>query len=208
MKEIPIFNKKTNQEHKVKVDDEDFDNVNQFKWTFHPRGYVRSNKNVMMHHLIIGNKSSEGLVVDHINQDKLDNRKENLRHVCSSKNAQNAIRKINKHGYIGIYQDKNNKYTACIRATTDNVNIKYRTKGKDSPEEAAKQYDILAFNIYGKNALTNKLIDYEDAISYNINDIITKKPDRTLPKNIVNTKWGYVIKKNIKVYIIKNNFLL
>ena len=37
MKEIPILNKKTNQSLLIKVDDDDFEKVNQFKWTLHPK---------------------------------------------------------------------------------------------------------------------------------------------------------------------------
>ena len=200
MKEIPVFNKKTNQEYKVKVDDEDFDKVNQFKWTFHPSGYVRSNKNVMMHHLIIGNKSSEGLVVDHINQDKLDNRKENLRHATKSQNSQNTKRK-NKLGYTGIFKNKSNKYVASIR---DLKNEKiYRCKPKETPEEAGKQYDILAFNICGKNALTNGLITFDEALKIDIQDIISKTRDRDLPKYIFKYKSYYYVKGNYKTFFFR-----
>ena len=200
MKEIPVFNNKTNQEYKVKVDDDDFDKVNQFKWTFHSKGYVRSNKNVMMHHLIIGNKSSEGLVVDHINQDKLDNRKENLRHASKSQNSQNTKRK-NKLGYIGIFKNKSNKYKAKIR-DLENQKI-YQTKPKETPEEAGKDYDILAFNLYGKNALTNGLITFDEALKIDMQDIISKTRDRDLPKYIFKYKSYFYVKGIYKTFVFQ-----
>lgn len=43
-----------------------------------------------MHRFIMGDKP--GLVIDHINRDKLDNRRENLRHVTRSENAKNVDR--------------------------------------------------------------------------------------------------------------------
>ena len=47
MKEIPILNKKTNQTLLIKVDDDDFEKVNQFKkWTLHPKLKFNLNKNI------------------------------------------------------------------------------------------------------------------------------------------------------------------
>jgi hypothetical protein len=92
MKEIII--NKSNKQYIVKIDDEDFEKVKQFKWYIHPNGYANSNKNFLMHHLIIGNRFDEGLVVDHKNLDKLDNRKENLHHISHSQNAQNVKRRV------------------------------------------------------------------------------------------------------------------
>jgi hypothetical protein len=77
MKEILIKN------FIVKID---YDKVSQFTWHINPKGYAKSNKNIFMHHLIIGNRFTENLVVDHKNGDKLDNRKENLHHVSQSQN--------------------------------------------------------------------------------------------------------------------------
>ena len=184
MKEIPILNKKTNQTLLIKVDDDDFEKVNQFKWTLHPRGYARSSQNVLMHHLIIGNKYSEGLVVDHKNRDKLDNRKENLHFVSFSKNSQNAIRKINKHGYIGISKTINEKFQAIINVSDQNENKRYHSKVSDNPEEAAKFYDIFAFHLFGNTALTNNLIKYDDAIKIDLKEILTKLNSKDLPLNI------------------------
>jgi len=55
-------------------------------------------------------------MVDHKNQDKLDNRKYNLRKTTKSKNAMNAkLNSNNKSGYKGIYWYKqSNKWGAQI----------------------------------------------------------------------------------------------
>lgn len=190
MKEILIINKKSNQHIIAKIDDEDFEKVNQYKWHLHPNGYAKSNRNVFMHHLIMGNKSSEGLVVDHKNQDKLDNRRENLNFVTKSQNSQNVNQKKNKNGFIGICITKSDKYLANIN---DSKIKKKRLHSKvvDSPIEAAKYYDILAFHIYGKLALTNKLISYEDAIKIKLEEILPDLKERDLPKYITKTSLGY-----------------
>ena len=64
------------------------------------RGGVR--RHVLMHHLVLG-KPPPGLVVDHINRDKLDNRRGNLRFVRRAENAWNiAGQTDSQSGYRGI----------------------------------------------------------------------------------------------------------
>lgn len=76
------------------VDDEDYERVNQFKWTAEKcsksENYYARNRtiNTKMHRLIMGiGKSS--LVVDHINHKTLDNRKQNLRVCTQAENLRN-----------------------------------------------------------------------------------------------------------------------
>lgn len=193
MKEIPIIHKNSKDIFTIKIDDEDYDKVNQFTWTLNPKGYARSNKNVFIHHLIIGNRISENLVVDHKNHDKLDNRKENIHHVSKSHNTQNSRRK-NKQGFTGIFKMKNEKFRASV---IDPIKCKkYKSKQKESALEAAKDYDILTYHFYGKFALTNCLISYDDAIKINLDDIIARKPERNLPKNIFISNSKFIIKKS------------
>jgi hypothetical protein len=62
------------------VDDDDFDWLNQWKWHRNSGGYVwRTVKTgkVTLHRLITG--AGPGQHVDHINHDRLDNRRANLR---------------------------------------------------------------------------------------------------------------------------------
>jgi len=89
------------------VDDEMFDYLNQWKWHLSCKGYaVRSIKKpyrhaVFMHRLI--NKTSEGFQTDHINHNKLDNRKCNLRTVTNTQNHHNMpLQKNNTSGFAGI----------------------------------------------------------------------------------------------------------
>jgi hypothetical protein len=80
------------------VDDEDYDNLSKFNWHYSD-GYAARNtwrsdgkfKSFRMHRVIA--HPPDNMLVDHINGNRLDNRKKNLR-VCNySENAQNQRRK-------------------------------------------------------------------------------------------------------------------
>jgi hypothetical protein len=91
------------------------------------------------------------LVVDHINHDRLDNRKCNLRNCTRSQNAQNM--KDNGR-YQGVHWNSDHKkYCSRIR-----VNIKRKHLGYfDTPEEAALCYNNAALKYYGEHARINKV---------------------------------------------------
>lgn len=89
----------------VLVDDENYEYLNQWRWTFHPTGYairtIRSNgkyAHIRMHRLIA--KTPKGMETDHINGNKLDNRKENLRICTKSENAINRSAQSNNKVHI------------------------------------------------------------------------------------------------------------
>lgn len=80
---------------KCKVDDEDFSYLNQWKWYCNNTGYAGrehymgnySRRTLLMHRVIL--QAQPGQEVDHINGDRLDNQKSNLRFVTRSQNLQN-----------------------------------------------------------------------------------------------------------------------
>lgn len=80
------------------VDEEDFEYINQFKWCVNSHGYAlrgvyqkqnKKIKHIFMHRMI--NNTPIGMQTDHINHNKLDNRKENLRIVTGRQNCHNRI---------------------------------------------------------------------------------------------------------------------
>lgn len=104
------------------VDEQDFNCLSQYDWTFDGVYAHRSVKignkwtHVRLHHVILG-KHPVGLHVDHRNGDKLDNRRSNLRFATRSQNLANAkLRKDNTSGAKGVYQIGEHKWYAQVRA--------------------------------------------------------------------------------------------
>ena len=92
---------------KVKVDDTDFELVSSYKWYMNWKGYaVRNTRKgdrgpLKMHRMIL--EAKKGQIVDHINRDKLDNRRSNLRFVTTSQSTRNrSVFSNNKIGHKNI----------------------------------------------------------------------------------------------------------
>lgn len=72
------------------IDDNDFEKVNKWKWSFHHSGYVvRGKPQISLHRFVM--KAKKGQFVDHINRNRLDNRKENLRFCNRRQNQFNSL---------------------------------------------------------------------------------------------------------------------
>ena len=108
MKKIPL----TKGEFAL-VDDEDFDYLGQWKWHLSDGGYAKRNRlkgevgssMIRMHRVI--NKTPKNLFTDHINGNKLDNRKCNLRNANKSLNGLNRGKnKNNTSGRTGVSWNK------------------------------------------------------------------------------------------------------
>lgn len=96
------------------VDDGDFVELSKHRWYYH-KGYAVRNvwsdgkqHTVFMHRLI--NHTPSGLDTDHINRNKLDNQKHNLRSCDRTTNVNNTgARRTSKSGIKGIYWHTNEK---------------------------------------------------------------------------------------------------
>lgn len=85
------------------------------------------NKTVMIHHFLLGIRPHEleNFVVDHINRDRRDNRKSNLRIVSLQKNAINkGMQSNNTSGYPGIHFNKTRKkWESAIKINGRKINL-------------------------------------------------------------------------------------
>ena len=156
MKEIPLTQGKV-----AIVDDEDYEEASKYTWWYSKKGYAVTTrrkslgrKNISMHILIAGKISEK--VTDHINGNKLDNRRENLRHVTLSQNSQNQkpIREGTSSRYKGVHwHKKTNKWISkiCIEGK------RYHLGCYENERDAAWVYNVWAESFFGEYARLNVL---------------------------------------------------
>jgi hypothetical protein len=110
--DLPIYRRNAIVAH-AKVSPQDFKRVSKHRWYLDAQGYARRvwyvggrQSSKRLHQEILGDKP--GQVIDHKNQDRLDCRRENLRHVGKSLNAHNTKR-------VGVYFNslQNRFYAHC-----------------------------------------------------------------------------------------------
>ena len=109
---------------------------------------------VSLHRLIM--EPGEGMHVDHINGDTLDNRRCNLRVCTPSQNGANRRAPCkNKTGYYGVSQigEKFSANLICEGTT-------YYLGLHKTAEEAARAYDKKKLELFGEYAWTNKKEDW------------------------------------------------
>lgn len=157
-------NIKLSQGKFAKVDDDVFDYLNQWKWTFdRSTGYaIRrihgiTSRKVYMHRLI--NKTSKNLVTDHVNGDKLDNQSANLRVATEAQNRANQKKRSdNTSGYKGVsYNKLTGKWETYITANRKRIHIGLF----EDINEAAKAYNAKAVELFGYYAKLNTIKEGE-----------------------------------------------
>lgn len=144
------------------VDSEDFKHLNQWKWHVNASGgyVVRGEhingiyKSIRMHRLIMN--TPKELQVDHINGNKIDNRKINLRNCNNQQNASNIPKRtLNKSGYKGVCYFSHGKR---IKRWLARIKVNYKTYRLGyflTKEQAALAYDDAAKKHFGEFAKLN-----------------------------------------------------
>jgi hypothetical protein len=143
--------------NKVYLDEEDYYLFGSWTWRVVGGYLVRRTmgSKIWFHRLV--NKTPEGLETDHINGNKLDNRKCNLRTVDSSQNQRNRNTKhVSNTGLKGInFYKKNGKYRVSITFRGKAIHIGYFF----TIEEAKQAYDKAASQYFGEYANTHSEIE-------------------------------------------------
>jgi D-serine dehydratase len=152
----------------ILVDDEDLSLLRAYNWKVkhYHRGkgyknfYVRALLNTegkivefLLHRLIM--KAEKGEIVDHINGNTLDNRKQNLRLVNATNNSYNKkVPCTNTTGYKGVVRRncKRNPFCAFIQEKKKQIYLGYFATAK----EAAEAYDAASLKYHGEFGRTNK----------------------------------------------------
>jgi hypothetical protein len=143
----------------VTVDEEDFMRCFSHNWRLDPKGYVCTSIDggasyLFLHNFLLNLPNGSG--IDHIDRNKLNNSKSNLRLATNSQQGANRnIFKNNTSGYKGVTIKKTStgrlRYAARIKVNYENINL----GNYDTAEEAAKAYDVAALQYFGEFACLN-----------------------------------------------------
>lgn len=94
-------------------DKEDLEKVKKYCWHETNRGYIanKSKKLILLHRLVTN--APQGMVVDHINHNRIDDRKDNLRICTQKENMQNLLK--TPKGISRIKRGKNVYYVLQLK---------------------------------------------------------------------------------------------
>lgn len=148
--EIVLCNKQCEEVARAIIDVEYIDIVKDYKWSY-SYGYVRNNQVGLLHRFIMN--PPDDMVIDHINRDRLDNRRHNLRICTIEQNNKNCSKRSNNtSGIIGVnWEKRRNKWRAEISINGKNKFLGYYT----TLEEAAEARRQAEIEYYGEFAPNN-----------------------------------------------------
>ncbi|WP_302579363.1 HNH endonuclease signature motif containing protein [Clostridium saudiense] len=142
---------------------EDVNNIAQFKWnpttTKQGKTYMKNKKLGLLHRFLMN--PGEGLVVDHINGNSLDNRRSNLRVVTGTENRMNRI-DSNVADIAGITILRNGTFQVRLRKGQTNLYC----ETFNSREEAVKaRLKIeLSYGLYINEELYRVMLTEEELV--------------------------------------------
>lgn len=148
---------------KILVDDKDYDFLCRLSWRTSKSGKggktlyaftdfsIGETKFIIpMHRLIMGMKKK---IIDHVDQNGLNNQRKNLRFCYSNQNSYNKPVKPNRNGYRGVTKrkDQKNKFVAVLRLNRKAI----YGPSRETAKLAALDYDRLAIEYHGEFATLN-----------------------------------------------------
>lgn len=154
-KEVNLTYMLLNEGSVAVTDGASYEKVSKHTWMKDSKGYASTTiegRPVRLQNFLF-DEIPEGLIVDHINGDKLDNRMCNLRFATNRENiANSSSKKGSTSSYKGVsFDSSRGKWISSIQ-----INGKTKHLGRyDKEEDAAKAYDRAAFSAYGSYARLN-----------------------------------------------------
>jgi hypothetical protein len=187
------------------VDTEDYKKLSSFRWFLSSKGYAKSGNSYLPERSLHRNimLPPDHLFVDHINGNKLDNRKINLRICTNSENLRNRGKPLNNtSGYKGVCFDKSrNKY--CVNIVKDSKN--YLIGRFACIIKAAENYDLANIVLFKEFSNTNfpkenYSLDRIEVMEARINKLFIKKIPKSKNKYIYlsGSMWVFSIRINGK----------
>lgn len=155
----------------VKVNKADYPELSRYVWWSTKAGYAyrqENGKNIYMHQYLC--RTKKGMTTDHINNNKRDNRRENLR-VCIRRNnlINKGLQSNNTSGYRGVYWVKANRnWRAEITYNEKHIHIGTFANILD----AASAYDKVAKRLFGKYARLNMAKETKPTIKDQCDELI------------------------------------
>ena len=147
-----VFVKMSNSDREMIVDSDVWESTKRFCWYENPHGYAETNVPIgarksrrVMFHVMVFTDCPSGLYRDHINGNRLDNRRANIRYVTTQQNNHNHGKsKKNTSGYPGIrWEADRGKWLARIKFNDRTINLGKYSRIEDAVharKEAEKKY--------------------------------------------------------------------
>lgn len=139
------------------IDLRDIGRVKDIAWTIDPRGYVagrpsKSKSSVTLHRWILIDGDSEVSTIDHVDGNKLNNKRCNLRQCSQAENSRNTkLAKNNSSGFKGVSLNASGKWRARIWKDWKEIHL-----GTFSTiEDAVSAYDKAALELHREFASPN-----------------------------------------------------
>lgn len=148
---LPLYRRDGSIAGWTKVDRETYGALSQFRWCMN-NGYAVRNvgySSVKMHRELMGLGSwgEDPLEVDHMNRDRSDNRRANLRIVTKAENARNQPSNRNSSSqYRGVsWIPKNKKWKAHVRVDGVLIHLGYFWEEKEAGDKARAYRESLGW---------------------------------------------------------------
>lgn len=183
------------------IDREDFETVTALKWFPHRKSagiyaFATCRKTIPehlrpLHRYLL--KAERGQIVDHINGDTLDNRRQNLRIVTALENAQNMRvprieTKTSRFKCVSM-----NKHTGKWHVQIQADNRSYYVGVYDDEVEAAQAYDAACLERHKDAARTNAMMGLYETPNYKTDKVSAglRRAQNVRPKRRVEPKHDY-----------------
>ncbi len=150
---IKLYDKNNDEVAEAIIDVDDIEQCKGMKWRLSD-GYCKSGT-IYLHRHILGTPAKKGLEGDHINRNRLDNKRKNLRWAANHQNKINSGLSVrNKSGFKGVSWNKAKqkwRVSACFK------NKEKEYGHFDDIAEAAKKYNEVVARLHGDFAYLNEI---------------------------------------------------